>query len=121
VEVEVAVYVLLAAASLAFVVGPAVVAARKGYSFWGFLVLGLVAWPIALVVALVLRSRSELVSVGSIVKVRDDVHLNDGGRIPRGHRSKVEDVDVIDGHAVVQITHTDGTTRWIAKSSTVPA
>jgi len=97
------------------------IATRKGYSFAGFLILSLVAWPIALVAALVLTPRSTGVGVGDIVKVRDSVVLKGGGRIPARHTSKVLGLDVIDGHAVVQVTAPDGSPRWIAKSNVVPA
>jgi hypothetical protein len=97
------------------------IAAGKGYSFSGFFVLGLFFWPVAMILALVLQSRSGLITVGSIIKVRSGVPLHDGGAIAAGTRAQVEGMKVIDGHPVVQVAHSDGSLRWIAKSNALPA
>ncbi|MBX3313762.1 MAG: hypothetical protein KF906_05515 [Actinobacteria bacterium] len=100
---------------------PATIAVRKGYSFWGFFILGVVALPVALVVSLVLQSKSSSVGVGSLVRVVNTVRLKDGGKIPARYASKVHAVDVIDGHVTVEVDAPDGSRRWIARSNVEPA
>lgn len=99
----------------------AAVATRKGYSYFGFFVIGLLFWPVALIVALAIRNKSELITVGSTVKIRNKIQLDDGSAIPAGFCSVVSGLDVIDGTPVIEVSAPDGSKRWIGKGNAVPA
>jgi hypothetical protein len=113
--------VLIVGVWVAFTFIPAVIARGKGYSFWAFVLFGAFTWIVATFVAVILPDRAEAVTVGQIVRTRDTVELNDGGRIPKGHVSTVAALDVIDGHVVAQIEAPDGSRRWVARSGVLPA
>jgi hypothetical protein len=53
--------VLVAIIWIALAFWPARVAARKGHSFLGFFIFSLFLWPLALIVAYVVRDRSVVV------------------------------------------------------------
>lgn len=106
---------------LGFAVLSGAIAQSKGYSFGAFLLFGAVAWVLALIVVSILPDRIGAIAVGQVVKTRDVVDLNDGGRIPSDHLSKVAALDVIDGHVVVQIEAPDGSSHWVARSGVLPA
>lgn len=106
---------------VAFTFIPAVIARGKGYSFWTFALFGAFTWIVATFVASILPDRAEAVTVGQIVRTRNTINLNDGGKIPEGHVSTVAALDVIDGHVVAQIEAPDGSSRWVARSGVLPA
>ncbi|WP_213455931.1 hypothetical protein [Rhizomonospora bruguierae] len=50
-------YILLALLWILLALWPAAIANRKGHSFIGFLILGLIFWPATLVAAFLVRDR----------------------------------------------------------------
>jgi hypothetical protein len=56
-------WIILAIIWLALAFWPARVAGRKGHSFIGFFILSLICWPLALVVAFLVRDRRQVSAV----------------------------------------------------------
>lgn len=102
-----------------------VIGARKGYNSVVFLLLGLLASFIGLIVALVIPSRHEQVTVGGMTRMHQAVTLDDGRHLPRGLLAKVKDMRIdpsTSGEIVVcQIEDPLGERHWVARSVLVPA
>jgi len=77
-------------------------------------VLGPQGVAITQIVVLLSRNPGD-VTVGSIAKLAHEVDTK-AGKLPKGHASKVHELEVIDGHPVARI---DGPTgqHWVSKSS----
>ena len=117
---------------LLFLVGlglPAVlcsfIGARKGYNSVIFLLLGLLASFIGLLVAVLVPSRHEMVTVGGMSRMHQAVTLDDGRHLPRGLMSKVRDMRIDTGTSgeivVCEIEDPLGERHWVARSVLVPA
>jgi amino acid transporter len=100
--------------------GIAAVAARKGYSYFGFLAAAFLVFPAALLIILVIPDKSMRVTVGSSIKLRGPVQLESGGAIPAGYCAQVLEVSIIDGVPVVRLVGPDGEDHWVAKRGTAP-
>lgn len=102
-----------------------VIAARKGYNSLVFLLLGLLASFIGLIVAMVIPSRHEQVTVGGMTRMHQEVTLDDGRHLPRGLLAKVSDMRIDPGTSgeivVCQIEDPLGERHWVARSVLVPA
>jgi hypothetical protein len=57
------VWIIVAIVWIALAFWPARVADRKGHSFIGFFILSLICWPLALVVAFLVRDRRQVSAV----------------------------------------------------------
>lgn len=111
---------LIAIAIIGVVLFPAMLADSKGHSYWGFFFLSIIAFPIALLIALALTDRSTEVEVGSEVRFPRTVGFSDGGSIHEDHRSTVLAMAPTPERMAVLVTAPDGRNRWIDRAAVKP-
>jgi len=89
------------------------IADRKGRSFWGFFLLGVLLPVVGIIGALIVSPAAEAPTpkTGDIVTVQTMSPMENGTTVPVGHASKVLDVD--DGIPVGLITSPSGTKCWV--------
>lgn len=113
---EVTLILLLVAVPCAIACG--VVASRKGYSGAVFALLGLLLGCIGLLVVAVLPSHSSGTGImaGSLVRFTRSFPLDGGSSCPRGHATKVHELDVKQGTPAALIDAPDGGRYWVPLS-----
>ncbi len=94
---------------------PASIAAKKGRSYGAFYVAAIIAWPLVLVIALVISP--DHAGVGDIVELQRKIETDDGVKLANGYTSTVREVKVIEGKPVVQLDRPDGGTLWVNRRS----
>jgi hypothetical protein len=90
------------------------VAERKGYSYAVWALVGFLLGCIGLLIALFLPDiRGRGVVAGTVVRLTRSFPIEDGGVLPKGHDSKVHDVDVKEGTPAALIDAPAGARYWV--------
>ena len=97
-----------------------VIGTRKGYNSVIFFLLGLLVSLAGLIIAIVLPSRHEQVTVGGFARVYQAVTLDDGRNLPRGLLGRVHDMRITGEIVVCEFEDPLGERHWVARSMLIP-